>query len=346
LAGRKGAALSSDRTLARHQLAPYVIDMENNGRLSTSGAFRTGEDDVRALVTDYLDAARGDWGVKAGEPLDICLYAHGGLTGEDEAAATFAKWWPALYAARRFPIFLMWESDLGSTIKGRLDDIVKAAPRPTAGPLEALGKWWNARLETLLAPAGTALWSEMKQNAQAISGEAQSGGRLLFRHLLDSDVAKRHPVRLHLVGHSAGSIVHAYLVDRLAAQEWDFESVTFLAPALRVDTFDERVRPWIEAGRVKRLREFHLTDAAECQDPTCRPILGYGRSLLYLVSRSFEGGRDVPLLGMEKHFPADLGRMRSVKVFKAPGEGTESTTHGGFDVDAATMSSVIAGMGK
>ena len=343
--GGKGRAFSSDQVLARHQLAPYVIDMENNGRLSGSGAFRTGEDDVRALANDYLEAASKDWGVKAGEPIDLCLYAHGGLVGESDAADTFAKWWPALYAARRFPVFLMWESDLWSTLKGRLEDLVKAAPRPTAGPLESVGKWWNARLEGLLAPAGAMLWGEMKQNAQALSGEPDAGIRLLLKHLAESPVAARHPVRLHLVGHSAGSIVHAYLIDRLAAQEWEFASVSFMAPALRVDTFDERVRPWVESGHVKRLREYHLTDAAERQDPTCRPILGYGRSLLYLVSNSFEGGREVPIVGMEKHFPADLARKRSVKVLTAPGADTASTTHGGFDDDRATIASVIAGMG-
>ena len=343
---RKGAALSSDRILVRHQIAPYVINMENNGRLSTSGAFRTGEDDVRSLVTDYLGAARKDWGLAKGEPIDICLYAHGGLVGEDDAAKTFAKWWPALYKAKRFPIFVMWESDLWSTIKARLEDAVKKAPRPTAGPLEALGRWWNERLESMLAPAGGALWGEMKQNAQALSGEPESGLRLLFKHLNESAPANGAGFRLHLVGHSAGSIVHAYLIDRLAAQEWEFESVSFMAPALRVDTFDERVRPWIESRRVKRLREFHLADSAEKQDPTCRPILGYGRSLLYLVSRSFEGGQEVPILGMEKHFPADLARLRSVKVFTAPDERTASTTHGGFDDDGATMANVIAGMGE
>ncbi len=343
-AGGRGARLSGDGVLARHQLAPYVIDMENNGRLSTSGDFRTGEDDVRALVTEYLDAARRDWGVKPGRPLDICLYAHGGLVGEKGAAETFAKWFPALYRARRFPVFVMWESDLWSTLKGRLEDAVKAAPRPTGGPLESLGKWWDARLESLLAPGGAALWGEMKQNAQALSGEPDAGLRLLFKHLNESPVAREHPLRLHLVGHSAGSIVHAFLVDRLAAQEWEFETVTFLAPAVRVDVFDERLRPWLERGQVKRLREFHLTDAAERQDPTCRPILGYGRSLLYLVSQSFEGGREVPILGMEKFFPRELARKRAVEVVAAPGGASESTTHGGFDDDAATMASVIAGM--
>lgn len=341
---RGAPKLSGDEMLRRHQLAPYVIDMENNGRLSRSGAFRTDSGDVRALVTDYLDAARTAWGVKPGRPLDIAIYAHGGLTGERDAEAVFARWLPALYEARIFPVFLMWESDLWSTIRNQLKDLVEMAPRPAGGPLDSLSRWWNERLERLLAPPGCALWDEMKENAAAISGEPDAGGRILFRHLRDSPVASAHPLRLHLVGHSAGAIAQALLIDRHAAQEWDFATVTFLAPAIRVDRFRERVLPWILAKRIGRYQHFHLTDYAEQQDPTTRPILGYSRSLLYLVSRSFEGGADVPILGMHKHFPADVARLRSVRLFTAPSDLTRSTTHGGFDDDGATISTVIASM--
>ncbi|QJR15823.1 C1 family peptidase [Usitatibacter palustris] len=341
----KGTArLSSNETLRYHQLAPYVVDMENDGALSSSGAFRTNEDDVRALVSDYLDTARRDWGVKPGSPLDIAIYAHGGLTAEKDAAATFARWLPALYAAKKFPIFLMWESDLWTTISNQLAELVRGAPRPSGGPLESLQRWWNERLEGLLAPPGAALWDEMKENAAAITGDANAGGRILFRELQSSAVAQGHPLRLHLIGHSAGAIAHTFLVDRLAALEWEFATVNFLAPAVRVDRFEERLLPWLKEGKVKRFNHYQLTDAAEQQDPTCRTLLGYGRSLLYLVSRSFEGGSDVPILGMEKHFPAAVARMRSVKVFSAPSDTTRSTTHGGFDEDAATIASVIAGL--
>lgn len=341
--GKRGArGLSSNEMLRRHQLSPYVIDMENNGELSRSGAFRTQEADVSALVTDYLDAARREWGVKPGKPLDIAIYAHGGLNGEKEAEATFARWLPALYEARKFPVFLMWESDLLSTIGNRLSDLVEMAPRPAGGPLDSLSRWWDERLEGLFAPAGCAVWDEMKQNAAAISGEATSGGRLLFRHLRESEVAKQHPLRLHLIGHSAGAIAQAFIVDRLAALEWEFASVTFLAPALRVDRFRERVLPWIASKHVKRYRQYHLADTVEQQDATTRALLGYGRSLLYLVSRSFEGGAEVPILGMERHFPADIARLRSVDAITAPSEASRSTTHGGFVNDSATLASVIA----
>lgn len=341
---RGGAALSADRTLQNHQLAPYVIDMENNGRLSRSGAFRTREDDVRALATDYLGAARDEWQVAKGRPLDVAICVHGGLTGEHDAAASFAQWLPALYAARRFPVFLMWESDLLSTIANRLEDYAAMAAGPVTGPLESLQRWWNERLESLMAPIGTELWDEMKDNAQAMSAGADAGARILFDQLRASPVAREHPLRLHLVGHSAGAIALAYLVDRLAAQEWDFETVSFLAPALRVDRFAERVLPWIGAGRVKRYFQYHLTDEAELRDPSTRLLLGYGRSLLYLVSRSFEGRGEAPILGMERHFPRALARRRNVKVVTAPSPRSAATTHGGFDDDRATMASVISSM--
>ncbi len=344
LGARSGGGLPANELLRRNQLAPYVIDMQNNGVLSGSGAYRTEENDVRALVSDYLDTARKAWGVKPGKPLDIAIYAHGGLTGERDAEATFARWMPALYAAQVFPVFLMWESDLMSTLAGGLSDRVASAPRPTGGPLDLLGRWWNERLEGLLAPPGCALWDEMKENAAAISGEPGAGGRLLFRHLGESPVAREHPVRLHLVGHSAGAIAHAFVIDRMAALEWDFATVTFMAPAIRVDRFRERVLPWLAARRIGRYRHYQLEDSAERQDTTMRALLGYGRSLLYLVSRSFEGGAEVPILGMQRHFPADLARLRTVEVCSAPSGATRSTTHGGFDDDGATLASVIAGM--
>ncbi len=46
---------------------------------------------------------------------------------------------------------------------------------------------------------------------------------------------------------------------------------------------------------MKRYQQFHLSEKAEEDDPTCSP---YRRSLLYLVSESFEHGVQTPILGM------------------------------------------------
>lgn len=340
--------IAGDVVLRDREIAPFVINMENNGRLSNSGRFRTGVGDVAALVDGHLAEARRNWGLKPADPVDIAIYAHGGLTGEDDAAATAAKWIPALYDARVFPIFLMWETDLLSTLKNRLEDLVSGQPRPTAGIGDQLKRFWNQRLERLLARPGTMIWGEMKQNADAISKEADSGGRILYDCATKSPTFSKSPVHLHLIGHSAGAIVHSHIVDRLGALGWSFDSMNLMAPAVTVDLFARTVLPRLQKtageGRVRRLNEFHLGDAQEQTDPTCKPILYYTRSLLYLVSESFEGGRRTPILGMEKYWNASLGalKLKNVQAWSSPGAHSASATHGGFDDDKVTRDRLIA----
>ncbi len=350
--------LAASKELRNREIAPFIVDMENNGKLSASGDFRTQVADVKWIADAQIPGTRKRWGLKESDPIDIAIYAHGGLTGEETAAETAAKWIPALFEERVFPIFLMWETDLWSTLKNRFADTLKSIVRPTGIPtveevIEAAKKFWNARLERLLAPIGTEIWKETKQNARAITegdptdpklkDEDCTGGLLLFRSVLQAPWFRPDRVRLHLVGHSAGSIVHSYAVERMARNGWTFESVNFLAAAITVESFNKTVAPHLQSGAVKRFRAFHLSDAAEQQDPTCQPILGYSRSLLYLVSESFEGGRGIPIVGMEKYFDSKVKGLapRRVKAYSAPGPDTSSTTHGGFDDDAATRASVI-----
>lgn len=336
--------LASDNVLRNREISPFIIDMENNGRLSNTGQFRTQVGDVDALVNLHIAEARKNWGLKDNAPTDIAIYAHGGLTSEEDAALTAASWIPALYEAKIFPIFLMWETNLWATLKNRLSDLISEQPRPTAGIGDQLKRFWNKRLERLLALPGTAIWGEMKQNGDAISSGKESGGRILYERAMLSPWFTKTPVRLHLIGHSAGAIAHSYIIDRLCKLGWTFESVNFMAPSVTIDLFNQTVVPRLQDGKVKRLNQFHLTDVSEQTDPTCRPILFYTRSLLYLVSESFEHGVTTPILGMEKYFDehiASLG-LKSVKAWSAPLSASQSTTHGGFDDDTATRQNVIS----
>ena len=337
--------LAGESLLRTREINPFIIDMANNGRLSNTGDFRTQESDIEALVTRHLGMARTAWGLSKHDPVDIAIYAHGGLTSEDTAGETAAKWIPALYEHRIFPIFLMWETDLWSTLKGRLADVLEGQPRPTGGLFDRVKDWWNERLEKLLAVPGTAIWSEMKQNADAISNSAESGGMKLYKACRQSPYfADLSKVRLHLVGHSAGAILHSHVVDRLGGQGWEFASVNFMAPAVRVDLFKRTVVPAIKNGKVKRFNQFHLSDDVEQKDPTCKPILGYSRSLLYLVSQSLEHGQTTSILGLEKYFNDEIAskNLPNVYTWAAPGRESKSTTHGDFDNDQTTMASVIA----
>jgi len=337
--------LASEPSLRKREISPFIIDMENNGRLSNTGDFRTQDSDIEALVNLHLGEARKAWGLKNNEPVDIAIYAHGGLTSENDAAATAAKWIPALYDNKIFPVFLMWETDLWSTLTDRLEDVLKGQPRPTGGLFDGVRGWWNERLEKLLAKPGTIIWGEMKQNSEAISGAKDSGGVKLFEACKKSPFfADKTKVRLHLIGHSAGSILHSHAIELLCGNSWVFESVNFMAPAVRMDTFQTKVVPAIKSGKIKYYNQFHLSDDIEQKDPTCKPILGYSRSLLYLVSQSFEKGQVTPILGMEKYFNEKIApqNLKSVRTWSAPGKESKSSTHGGFDDDGATMASVIA----
>jgi hypothetical protein len=86
-----------------------------------------------------------------------------------------------------------------------------------------------------------------------------------------------------------------------------------------------------------------MSDDVEQKDSTCEPILGYSRSLLYLVSQSFEKGSITPILGMERYFngTAGIAGSKNVRIYTAPGPDTRSTSHGGFDDDPRTMATII-----
>jgi len=339
-ADRRGqVSIAASKVLRDREISPFVVDMGNDGKLSDSGLFRTRKGDLDALVEIHLAEARVRWAL-GNKPIDVCIYAHGGLVGERAAAENAAEWIPMLYEERIFPIYLMWETDLVSTVLNRLTDAVRDVPRPAGageGFWSRTERWWNERLERLLSKAGHEIWGEMKQNAHAISKSRQSGAAKLWGAFRRSGVGAK-AVRFHLVGHSAGSIVHAHIIDALARLGMSFESVSFMAPAVRCDTFDDLVRPHIRRGRVKRYQQFHLTDKAEEEDPTCKP---YRRSLLYLVSESFEDEEHTPILGMEKYFDPALSKLDNVTVHLSPGRNSTSMTHGGFDNDEPTKKQIV-----
>jgi hypothetical protein len=341
-------ALAASEVLRNRELSPFIINMANNGALSNSGTFRTTPDDVRAIVDVQLERARRDWGL-VDQPVDVCIYAHGGLVDEQAAANVAAKWVPMLYEQHIFPVFLMWETGFIQTLTGLLEHRRGGVP-PTTGIGEAFERWWNQRIERALARPGTLLWGEMKQNADLISlyreryadgtpvaDDDQAGAVLLYRHFKHQVANKQ--VRMHFVGHSAGSIVGSFMIDRLLADQLlRFESVSFMAPAVRLDTFQRLLQPHLGSGGVKRYQQFHLSDRAEEDDASCGL---YRRSLLYLVSESFEGGTTTPILGMQKFFDPIAGTLKNTIVNVAPGPTSAATTHGAFDDDALTQAQVL-----
>ena len=352
--GRK-AVVSSNPILAAHELSPFIINMENNGRLSQRGRFRTQESDVDALLRIHLVEACRKWSIRPDQAVDVAIYAHGGLNDEDAAAESARLWVPDLYEQKIFPVFLMWETGAIKTVTNMIEDRIAPEEARAGGwqkVKENWKEWWNQRVEGIARPLGRPLWNEMKENAARISSNPASGARLL----LDLFKAKGREyglprVRLHLVGHSAGGILHSYLGPQAIQSGFDLRSVSLIAPAVRVDEFDRTLGKAVLRTGTKLLVA-HLTDAAERADPTCKP---YGHSLLYLVSRSFEDKKETPILGLERDLVPARATMpwgAQMMAVASPHSGiarlpsattldgsasrqTEATTHGSLDDDKA-----------
>ncbi|WP_374661603.1 C1 family peptidase [Inhella sp.] len=333
--------LAPSEVLRKREIAPFIVNIGNNGLLSNTGEFRTTPDDVRALAELQLARARALWKPKDGV-VDVCIYAHGGLTDEREAADTAARWIKQLYEAQVLPVFLMWETGFWTSLARAVTDAVAGVPRSTAG--FDMKRWWNRRLERTLAWPGGKLWGEMKQNADAISAhrdgaadEHQAGAVLLYKHFKHK--VQDQKVRLHFVGHSAGAVVGCLMAERLCADGvLHVDSVSLMAPAARVELFQRTLKPLLQNGQVGRYQQFHLSAEAEERDPSCGP---YTRSLLHLVAESFEGNQRQPILGLELDAAAALRGLPNVRSHVAPGPHSGASQHGHFDEDAATAKTVI-----
>jgi pimeloyl-ACP methyl ester carboxylesterase len=133
----------------------------------------------------------------------------------------------------------------------------------------------------------------MKQNAHA----AQANGLALLVQNLAA-LAKKFPtLEIHLVGHSAGSILLGHLLAPLAGASLRAETLTLYAPACTVEFAAENYVPAVNGGVLGK-NKIHfdvMSDERELAD-TVGP---YGKSLLYLVSRALETLHKMPLLGME-----------------------------------------------
>jgi len=264
---------------------------------------------------------------------------------------------PALEAGI-FPISLIWKTDFWTTLRNILTDAVSR--RRPEGFLDSSKDFMLDRLDDALEPlarviGGKSQWDEMKENAFAAS---QRGGGLALVADLLRDLTGRFPsLRIHLVSHSAGSILFGGFVERLAkgGKGVPIETCTLWAPACTMDVYHNQYLPSIRSGAIRKFTLFTLTDKAE-RDDTCANI--YHKSLLYLVSHAFEATlpkapflrerKGEALLGMARFVSELAPAERNWDWVQAPNANPTSSlaasgakAHGAFDDDAATLASTF-----
>lgn len=347
--------LSSNRQLAAHEIAPFVVNIAPDGALSSRGRFRTNEEDLDLIVSEHLPRARALWALAADEPVDVAIVFHDGLAGEEGALDRALHWVSVLYSQRIFPVVVLWETDAAGAVRSLLEAKVeedehtpkRPAPWRAVTPT-ALLAWHDERLEGRLRVPGRALWSEVKVDARRIATATHAGlAGLLQRIRAHTPSGERPRVRVHLVAHSAGGLVLTHVLPSVVASGLSLGTVSLVAPAVPVEEFADVAGAAVAASAV-RVLVAHLTDAADRSDATCTP---YGRSLLYLVSRVLERDANTPLLGLEMHLvPAMLQHEWGAQVTRVASPGgrtpkamrfTTATTHGGLPEDPAVVQAIV-----
>jgi hypothetical protein len=323
-------------------LRPHVVNL-SKGQLSAEGEFRMDSGSLSVIAEGIRAFVTGTPGAH------ILLYAHGGLVSERSAleyARGVIDWWQENGV---YPVFFIWETGILDWLQQRL-----FGARAFADATDRL-------LEGTAGPLGRPVWSDIKESARLAAnvdaGDGVPGGAWLFAGKLTTllgDLARAgHRPGIHAIGHSAGAIFHAYLVDELARRRVEVASLSLLAPAVRVDLFKQLLLPHLtgSAPAVRRLAMFTMSEEAELQDD-CWNV--YRKSLLHFVSRGFEPRRKTPILGLEESVRADdeiaalFAGAAELQLSQPPGtppnELTGALRHGDFDNDPKTMSAVLRRM--
>jgi hypothetical protein len=273
----------------------------------------------------------------------VVLWAHGVLVSELDglkyARATRA-WW---LQHDVYPVYFVWETGFLETI---MQAIIGA---------RGFGDLWDELVERLARPVGLPTWSAIKTSArlssEADTGDGWPGGAWQFVNafvpVVDELKNGSHPLEVHAVGHSAGSIFHSHLLPALASRDVPIASLSLLAPAIRVDRFRASLEPLRTSGKLRALHMFTMNAEAELAD-TVGPYL---KSLLYLVSHACEPKVPTPILGLQESIDADAALRAfltakaelqfSVPTDQSPNPLCHAQAHGAFDNDRFTVGAVL-----
>ena len=330
-------------TFSRH-----VINLRK-GKLSGDGGFSSTEEQVQRIFREHIPAYAATQ-QSSGHAARVVFFAHGGLIEEEEGLR-------GVLARRSFwalngiyPVYFVWETGLFETVRDIIGLPTRARDR---------GAVADAAIETAARPGGKAVWGQMKKSAEK-SAAPGGGSRLAADLAAELSASLGGAIEFHALGHSAGAIFHAHFLPvlvrpRAGGAAVSVRTLHLLAPAVTIDLFKDTLKPLVGAGKpITSLTAYTMTDDLEQQDHTVKP---YGKSLLYLVSGAFEDAVPTKLLGMQKGLRQDAPLIRffglagTEKVAdicfsrtdpaSPKNARSESVTHGGFDNDVATMTSVV-----
>ncbi len=326
----------------REDIAGHYIHIDD-GQFDPKGDYPSSLGEVKETIAAAFN----------GESDHVLLYAHGGLNRVKGAASRAGKWRPVFRDNRVHEIHFFWETGAIAELRDILLGKEVFADERAGGVTDWTDRW----LERLSQPVGHALWREMQSDAEIAFLERHpdpdarrtpAGTETLLMILkAHEDLPGASRPKIHLVGHSAGSILYSHLLSRWAALNGPaVENLILFAPACTVKLAKDHIAPaLLRDGGVGALHHFLLTDDAEQDDNVAKV---YRKSLLYLVSRAYQRrtGNPVPLMGMARYEDQLKAVVAGLPYseYRSPDLHTKtaSSSHGGFDNDLATMNTMLS----
>ncbi|MEO5326850.1 MAG: C1 family peptidase [Magnetococcus sp. THC-1_WYH] len=369
--GRSAASVSGPTALWTEEKAYlHTVILENEGRaVSRRVQAENALDAVNHIAYELPKqwiAANPD----ENAPVNVAIYAHGGLNNEEESITRIRHLAPYFQANGVYPLFLTWHTGVWESLRYILEDNVSRMtdnmPQQWSlrGVVEGISEAKDRMIEIGLGKTfAKPIWTQMKQNAGACI-EKGNGGFLLLQALrkLKEDYPNR--LKLHVVGHSAGSIILGHLLKSMSEghDKLDVTTCSLFAPACSVEFANTHYGTLVPKTHIHLLSdERERGDGLPSAD---KPI--YGKSLLYLVSRALDKWEKTPILGLENVFTQmpnktlwnpqaidDVGAWQAtwqskgghLHVVTTPDVSTGvrsiKAAHGCFDNDVATVTATL-----
>ncbi len=304
----------------------HTLVIGNNGRPKLT-IVSTSSPEESAKFICYTSIKK--WMKKSSSNRKIAIYAHGGLNNEQASINRIRIMAPYFKENNIYPIFVTWKTGFIESISNQIKDNVNnmffgVGNRPSEvkakGIFDGLQESLDRSIEKIAREVLVrGVWSEMKENAKfasdrAVPGYAQHGNTKAGAMVLMSKELKRlkdeFNCEIHLVGHSAGSILFGHWMDELTKRELSVDSLTLYAPACTVEFAN---RHYLKACSkntlsLKNITMHMMNDERELADN----VTVYKKSLLYLVSRALENIHKTPLLGMAAAWDVSYAKKRDL----------------------------------
>ncbi|WP_018133059.1 alpha/beta hydrolase [Effusibacillus pohliae] len=336
------------------RLLNYIVNTEADGQLSQSGIFQSSDAQLKRMIRHIVEFFKEQPG-----PRRLMFYCHGGLVTEAEAGAAIESRYQTFLGNRIYPVFFIWQSSFLEVLEDHLRETVHERVYEMSGVDTAVDEVIEEAAKLFPEP-----WNAMKHRAEQVF--ASQGGGWRFLLLLAKALQKeRLQAEVHLVGHSAGSILLYTLLKQLLdgkAEVYPYLKIitcSLYAPTCTVDQFENAFARAIDRLLLKRFFLYTLSDELERTDPS---VPFYSKSILYLISRGLEAQQgDKPIFGMEIYARTNpslqsiLAKGKGAWVladresrpvyFPAPSGLLELVSrareHGDFSTDPATLNSTL-----